>query len=29
MVVRNRIVNSPSDLTGERAVSDALMIFAR
>lgn len=29
MVVRNRIVNSPSDLMGERAVSDALMIFAR
>ncbi|MEP7343152.1 MAG: phosphodiester glycosidase family protein [Acidobacteriota bacterium] len=29
MVIRNRIVNSPSDLIGERAVSDALMIFAR
>jgi exopolysaccharide biosynthesis protein len=29
MAVRNRIVNSPSDLMGERAVSDALMIFAR
>ena len=29
MVVRNKVVNSPSDLTGERAVGDALLIFAR
>ena len=29
MVIKNRIVNNPSDLTGERPVSDALMIFAR
>lgn len=29
MVIKNRIVNSPSDPTGERPVSDALMIFAR
>ncbi|MBP6823439.1 MAG: phosphodiester glycosidase family protein [Acidobacteria bacterium] len=29
MVVKNKIVNSPSDATGERAVSDALLIFPR
>ncbi len=29
MVIKNKIVNSPSDITGERPVSDALMIFAR
>ncbi len=29
MVVKNKIVNSPSDPTGERAVSDALLIFSR
>ena len=29
MVVKNKIVNSPSDATGERAVSDALLIFSR
>lgn len=29
MVVKDRVVNSPSDLLGERAVSDALLVFAR
>lgn len=29
MVVKNRIVNSPSDATGERPVSDALLVRAR
>ena len=29
MVVKNKIVNSPSDSTGERAVSDALLVFPR
>lgn len=29
MVVKNKIVNSPSDAAGERAVSDALLIFSR
>ena len=29
MVVRDRVVNRPSDLTGERPVSDAILIFAR
>ncbi len=29
MVVKNKIVNSPSDALGERAVSDALLIFPR
>lgn len=29
MVAKNKIVNSPSDATGERAVSDALLIFPR
>ncbi|HSA94626.1 MAG TPA: phosphodiester glycosidase family protein, partial [Acidobacteriota bacterium] len=29
MVVRDKVVNRPSDLTGERAVSDALLVIAR
>jgi exopolysaccharide biosynthesis protein len=29
MVVKDRVVNSPSDLLGERAVSDALLVFPR
>lgn len=29
MVIKNKIVNHPSDATGERAVSDALMVFPR
>lgn len=29
MVVRNKIVNHPSDATGERPVSDALLVFSR
>jgi exopolysaccharide biosynthesis protein len=29
MVIRNKIVNNPSDSTGERPVSDALLIFPR
>lgn len=29
MVVKNKVVNHPSDATGERPVSDALMIFPR
>lgn len=29
MVVNNRVVNNPSDATGERPVSDALLVFAR
>jgi len=29
MVVRDRVVNSPSDLTGERAVGDALLVIPR
>jgi hypothetical protein len=29
MVIRNKVVNRPSDPTGERAVSDALLIFPR
>jgi hypothetical protein len=29
MVVRGRVVNGPSDLTGERPVGDALLVFAR
>ena len=29
MVIRNKIANSPSDATGERPVSDALLIVAR
>jgi exopolysaccharide biosynthesis protein len=27
MVIQNKVVNSPSDATGERAVSDALLLF--
>ncbi|MDX2044484.1 MAG: phosphodiester glycosidase family protein [Acidobacteriota bacterium] len=29
MVVKNKIVNRPSDATGERAVSDALLVYSR
>lgn len=29
MVINNKIVNSPSDQTGERPVSDALLVFQR
>jgi Phosphodiester glycosidase len=29
MVIRGRVVNSPSDLTGERPVSDALLVLSR
>ena len=29
MVVKNKVVNRPSDATGERAVSDALMVLPR
>lgn len=29
MVIRNKLVNKPSDATGERPVSDALLIFPR
>ncbi|MBP1661735.1 MAG: hypothetical protein H6P95_2927 [Candidatus Aminicenantes bacterium] len=29
MAVRGKVVNSPSDLTGERAVGDALLVFLR
>ena len=29
MVIRNHIVNSPSDAAGERPVSDALLVFAK
>ncbi|MCJ7486880.1 MAG: phosphodiester glycosidase family protein [Candidatus Aminicenantes bacterium] len=29
MVVRNRVVNSPSDFTGERPVGDSLLVFLR
>lgn len=29
MVIKNKVVNRPSDATGERPVSDALMIFPR
>lgn len=29
MIVKNKIANNPSDATGERAVSDALLIFPR
>lgn len=29
MVIRNKVVNSPSDATGERAVSDALLLLPR
>lgn len=29
MVIKNKVVNSPSDAAGERAVSDALLLFPR
>lgn len=29
MVVQNKVVNKPSDATGERPVSDAILVFAR
>ena len=29
MIVRNRVVNRPSDATGERPVSDAILVFPR
>jgi exopolysaccharide biosynthesis protein len=29
MVVRNRLVNRPSDQTGERPVSDAILVFSK
>lgn len=29
MVIKNKVANSPSDATGERAVSDALLLFPR
>ena len=29
MVIRNKLVNRPSDATGERPVSDAILIFSR
>jgi exopolysaccharide biosynthesis protein len=29
MVVRGRIMNHPSDPTGERPVSDAIVVFQR
>ena len=29
MVIRNKLVNKPSDTTGERPVSDAIMIYPR
>jgi exopolysaccharide biosynthesis protein len=29
MVIRNKIVNKPSDATGERPVSDAILVFSR
>jgi exopolysaccharide biosynthesis protein len=29
MVIKNKVINSPSDATGERAVSDALLLFPR
>ena len=29
MVVRNKVMNSPSDQTGERPVSDAILVFPR
>jgi hypothetical protein len=29
MVVRNRVVNRPSDQTGERPVSDAILVFSK
>ena len=29
MVIRNKLVNKPSDATGERPVSDAILVFPR
>ena len=29
MVIRNKIVNRPSDQTGERPVSDAILVFPK
>jgi exopolysaccharide biosynthesis protein len=29
MVIRNKVVNHPSDATGERPVSDALLVYSR
>jgi exopolysaccharide biosynthesis protein len=29
MVIRNKLVNKPSDTAGERPVSDAIMIYPR
>jgi exopolysaccharide biosynthesis protein len=29
MVIKNKIVNKPSDATGERPVSDAILIYSR
>jgi exopolysaccharide biosynthesis protein len=29
MVVKNKLVNRPSDATGERPVSDAILVFPR
>ena len=29
MVIRNQLVNKPSDATGERPVSDAILVFSR
>jgi exopolysaccharide biosynthesis protein len=29
MIVKGRVVNSPSDPAGERPVSDAVLVFSR
>jgi exopolysaccharide biosynthesis protein len=29
MVVQNKVVNKPSDQTGERPVSDAILVFSK
>jgi exopolysaccharide biosynthesis protein len=29
MVIRNKLVNKPSDATGERPVSDAILVYPR
>jgi exopolysaccharide biosynthesis protein len=29
MVINGRVVNNPSDATGERPISDALLVFPR
>jgi exopolysaccharide biosynthesis protein len=29
MVIRNKLVNNPSDATGERPVSDAILVYPR